>query len=424
MSGKYDGMLAMQPGIGSEARPLSGLKIIEVAIWHAGPSGTAALADLGAEVIKIEALTGDQGRLTGKTGPLKTGARDTDSWTVLFDLSNRGKKGISVDLSTARGQDILRALLKTADVFVTNLRQETKVALGIDYPSISAINPGIIQVNVTGFGPKGEMAGRGAFDTLGQAMSGMMYNFGGEEPRPLSFIMLDRFTGITTSHAILTGLVARQLHGFGQEIDVSLLGSAMWLNQTNLVSSSTMQQNADTAWKRERNLPLRNTLKASDGKWIVGTNYPEPACFPRFCVAIGVPELVEDERFATIEGRLQNAAALNATIDAIMLQKTRDEWLEVLVDEHGLKFAPVLSFLEALNSDQVSANNYVQEVDHPVLGRVRLPNHPARFGRSAQPCVNAAPVSVGQHTAEVLRQHAFSPEDIQELSDLGVVKVA
>lgn len=410
--------------IEARPRPLEGLKVVEVGVWYAGPGGGAILADLGAEVIKLEAIDGDQCRLTGVSGPLRTGEVDRDDWTVLYDLGNRGKKSVSVDLRQLEGQKILHRLVATADVFITNLRSSTKPKMGIDYDTLVKIKPDLIYASVTGFGPKGELSDQGAFDNLGQAMSGMMYVVDPDEPKPLSFILLDQFTGIATSHAVLTGLVSRQLHGRGQALDISLLGSGYWLFQPNLVVSSVLGKNIDTSWKRRHHSPLRNVLKAGDGKWMVGTNHPEPKTWPIFCAALGCPELVEDPRFVSEKDRFANVEQLNAVIDEILLERSRDEWLDILVNQNGLKFMPVLTAQEALASEQAVANKYLQDLQHPILGSIRVPSHPVGFSASAPPEVRPAPIQIGQDTLETLQCIGYSSDEIGDLARRRIVRLA
>ncbi len=211
--------------------PLEGIRVVEYAIWHAGPGASAILGDMGAEVIKIETLSGDPERSAKQLGSVKFDVQGNSDWSFLFELSNRNKKGICLDIQTPQGREIFHRLVKTADVFLTNLRNSTKPRLGIDYESIRKINPQIIHAGVSGFGVKGPFSDVGAFDPMGQAVSGMLYLTGDDEPVMLQTVVLDQMTSITASHAILTALFYRERHGIGQEVHVSLYSSALWLTR-------------------------------------------------------------------------------------------------------------------------------------------------------------------------------------------------
>ena len=402
-------------------QPLAGVRILEVGVWYAGPGASAILAELGAEVIKIEDLTGDPVRHTSPVSLTKTPELEQRGWTVLWDLSNRGKKAISIDLHTEQGRSLLKTLVTSADVFLTNLRHPSHARLGIDYPTLSAAHPQLIHVNMSGYGREGDLAGEGSFDTLGQALSGMMAVAPTEEPTPLSLFMLDHFAAIAASHAILTALVAKSLHGEGQEVNLSLLGSALWLMQPNLINASLTGQPVDTGWDRSVMPPTSNTFRGSDGKWFVGVNpFWVDKEWANFTQAIGRPELATDPRYATADARVQEVPALNRIADAEFEKHTRDEWLEIL-GQHNLRFAPVLELNEALTHPQAIANGYVVDIDHPVLGPMKAPAYPVSFSKSAAPQVSAAPVEIGQDTVAVLEEAGLQEEEISRLVADGIV---
>ena len=317
----------VKSGTDSGHRPLRGLKVVEVGVWHAGPGAGAILTDLGADVIKVESIAGEPERYLGNFGPIDTAEVNTDDWTVLFDISNRGKRSVSIDLSESDGRSILTRLITNSDVFLTNLRPSSKRKLGLDYESLRKHNEQIIYAGVSGFGAQGPLARAGAFDTLGQAMSGMMYLSGLPEPAPLSILILDQLTAITASHAILTALYERERTGRGQEVHTSLYGSATWLMHANLVVTSVLGRDVDIAWDRRRNPPLRTTYKCGDGKWIVGTAHPEDRYWAPFCAALGVVELTADRRFATKDQRVAHGPELMEILDEIFLKKDRPGWL-------------------------------------------------------------------------------------------------
>jgi crotonobetainyl-CoA:carnitine CoA-transferase CaiB-like acyl-CoA transferase len=334
-------------------------------------------------------------------------------------MSNRGKKAISVDLSTSDGHRVLEGLVERADVFITNLRPQAKAGLGVDYGSIRAVNPMIVHLKVSAFGPKGEYADVGGFDPLGQAMSGMMFLSGADEPSLQSVIVLDQLTAITASHAVLSALVARDRQGHGQELDVSLLSSAMWLQYANLLFAANGARPLDLAWDRTAVSPLRTTFCCADGGWIMGTNHP-PRDFAMLSRALGLEDLPSDERFGTEQLRKENAAALYEILDARFLTKPRHEWLDVM-HRCDMFFAPVNSYADVLRDDQVKANDLIVELPHPVLGTLSVPGYPVRFGRDTAGRPDPAP-ALGEHTHEVLAGLGYDTTAIERLHSCGVVR--
>jgi crotonobetainyl-CoA:carnitine CoA-transferase CaiB-like acyl-CoA transferase len=401
-------------------RPLSGIRVIDVGVWHAGPGGAAILGDLGADVIKVEALGGDVERYNGTLGPVSTDEVNTDDWTVLFDISNRNKRGIAVDLNAPEGREVVLRLAAGADVFITNMKRTTVKRLGIDYESLKAVNERLIHVNVTGFGSEGPLADSGAMDTLGQAMAGMMYLRGGDDPASLQALILDQLTAIVASNAAVTGLLARELHGFGQDVHVSLYGSATWLMHPNLVAASVLGRDFSLNWDRMNPPITRTTYRCADGKWMVGTNHPEGKYWPAFVATLGMPELEQDERFTTSASRRENKVELFRIIDERFAQRSRDEWLAAFAAAN-LLMAPVNSFTDVLKDPQAEANGYVRSFDHPMLGELALPGFPIRFGRQDAGIRSGAP-KLGEHTDTVLRDAGYDEEALADLRERAVIK--
>lgn len=400
--------------------PLAGVRIVECAVWHAGPGASAILADMGAEVIKVETLAGDPERSQVSLGALDFASIDDPEWSFLFELSNRNKKGICLDINTAKGREIFTRLIETADVFLTNLRKTTKPKLGIDYASIAALNPRIVHANVSGFGPEGAMSDVGAFDPMGQAISGMVFLTGPDEPVLLQSVILDQMTAIAASHAILSALFVRERHGTGQEVHVSLYGSAIWLMHSNMLAAGIFKENPMTQWDRSRNSPLRNCFKCSDGKWLMGTNHPEQKFWPQFCRVTEQPQLEHDRRYATLQARAEHAPELVEFYDQLFMSRTRDEWIELL-QSAGLMFAPVQHLDEVLRDPQALANDYIVDFEHPRLGSIKMPGYPVQF--SANDAGTHAPAPrLGEHTQLVLADLGYSAEQFEQLRQEQVVK--
>jgi crotonobetainyl-CoA:carnitine CoA-transferase CaiB-like acyl-CoA transferase len=400
--------------------PLEGIRILEYAIWHAGPGASAILGDMGAEVIKVETLNGDPEREQKHLGAVKLDVSARSDWSFLFEFSNRNKKGICLDINTEKGRQVLNRLVESADVFLTNLRKSTKPKLGIDYESLSKLNPNIIHASVSGFGLEGPMSDIGAFDPMGQAVSGMVFLAGTDEPVLLQTVVLDQATSIAASHAIITALFVRERRGVGQEVHVSLYSSALWLMHANLLATSIMKKNPIVPWDRSKNSPLRNCFKCKDGKWIMGTNHPEEKFWERFCDITDQQHLKHDPRYADTESRSENAAELMEIYDEVFKVKTRDEWMHIFRN-NGFMYAPVQQLEEVLNDRQALVNDYVVDFDHPFLGPMKLPGFPVTFSANSAGTRGASP-GLGEHTDSVMKDIGYTDHDVRVLREEGVIK--
>lgn len=405
-------------------RPLEGIRVVEVGVWHAGPGAGALLTDLGADVIKVEPPAGNPERISGMFGPMRREREviEIPGSNTLFELSNRNKRGIALDLRTESGREILRRMLVDADVLLTNLRNETRPKLGIDYESVRAINPDIVHVGVSGYGRHGDYADVGGFDPLGQAVSGIMYLAGASEPKLLQMIVLDQLTALMGCFATVTALLTRERHGGAVEANTSLYASATFLTAMNLMAASLMPQMPDLRWDRSRNPPLRNTYRCNDDKWIMSCNHPDQKYWARFCQVIGHPELEHDPRFETTDLRIANGTALVEALDAAMLAHDSTTWLR-LFREAGVLCAPVQDFPDVLNDLQAQVNGYIVDFQHPVLGPVKMPGHPVEYTGFTTRQRSAAP-AVGEHTREIMRELGFGADEVDQYIADGVLAAA
>ncbi|MAV28011.1 MAG: CoA transferase [Gammaproteobacteria bacterium] len=400
-------------------KPLEGIRIVECAVWHAGPGASAILADMGAEVIKVETLAGDPERSQVNLGAVSFDDIGGSDFSFLFELSNRNKRSICLDITSDEGAAVFRKLIESADVFLTNLRNSTKPRLGIDYDSIRAINPDIVHANVSGYGPNGPMRDVGAFDPMGQGISGMVFLTGSDEPILLQSVVLDQMTSIAASHAVMSALFVRERHGFGQEVHVSLYSAALWLTHSNLLATGILGRSPVPRWDRYNNSPLRNCFRCSDGGWIMGTNHPEQKFWPLFCRTTGQEQLIDDSRYADVAERTSRSKELVEYFEVVFAERTRDEWLTTLQDA-GLMFAPVQELTEVLKDEQALANDYVVDFDHPELGAISIPGFPIQFSANSAGTVSAAP-ALGGHTVQVLKEYGYSDQDIDRLRHRGAI---
>jgi len=398
--------------------PLDGIKVVEYGVFHAGPGGGAILGDLGAEVIKIEADAGDPIRYWTQVGGLNMAMKNGES--LMFEVSNRNKKGIYLDIKTEKGREVMERLVKDADVFLTNLRKPTKIKMKLDYESIKKINPKIIHASVSGYGLKGPLSEIGAFDPLGQACSGMMFVTGSSVPAPLHMGILDQATAISLSHSIITALFHRERKGVGQEVHVSLYGTALWLQHPNLMVSNALGQNPCLPQDRYKHSPLRNAFCCKDNRWLFGTHHPEEKYWETFCRITGQEHLFTDPKFTNEKGQPINLAELVDLFDQIFLTKNSSEWMEIFL-ENRMMFCPIHRIDDVEKDPQALVNNYVVPAEYRGIGQVNLPGYPAYFSECDAGIRHEAP-RMGEHTDMILKEAGYSPEEIDQLKLEGAAK--
>jgi crotonobetainyl-CoA:carnitine CoA-transferase CaiB-like acyl-CoA transferase len=400
-------------------QPLQGIRVLEWAIYHAGPGGPAILGDLGAEVIKIEQpKAGDPLRMRAQFGKASFEFRKRN---IFFEGANRNKKSITLDLSKEEGREIAYRLAAKSDVFLTNIRSTTVEKMKMSYPILHEINPRLIYASISAYGPYGPDNRRGGFDYQGQARSGLMFSMGESDMPPLlvHFAVIDQATAIMASHAVLSALVMRERLGIGQQIHVSILGSALALQYFNVMVG--LLSNAAFRHKRTNTDPLRNYYQCKGEGWICFTLPTlNPGLWKEFCQAIQRPDLENDIRFHSHQRRLANAEELIALLDGIFATKTREEWDDIL-ERHGFFSSPVNTPTELKDDPQVIENKYIVDFDHPDLGRVQLPGYPVHFSEAFAGTRSLAP-ELGEHTEEVLREiGGYSDEEIKRFREKEII---
>ncbi|MBW2286040.1 MAG: CoA transferase [Deltaproteobacteria bacterium] len=401
-------------------RPLEGIRVVECGVYHAGPGGTAILGDLGAEVIKVEAPgQGDPIRTLMRVGSIPFEIAGKRS--LFCEGANRSKKSVTLNLKAEKGREILYKLIQKADVFMTNMRMKALEELKITYPILKEHNSKLIYASVSAFGRKGPEKDNGGFDYQGQAKSGMMYAAGepGAPPLTFQFGLADQVTAIMTSHQILTALLMRERTGIGQEVHVSILSASMFLNYFNILIPQLAGFEVPRH-KRSVEHPMRNYYQCKDGKWLMITLTPPARHWGPLCRALGRPDLENDPRFETDDKRFENAELLVSILDGIFAEKPRQAWLEEF-PTYDLFCCAVNSNEEVGSDPQVLANDYLTDLDHPTLGRVKFPGYPVHFSESRAGTTRAAP-DLGEHTEEVLTEIAgFSREEVAGLREEGVI---
>jgi crotonobetainyl-CoA:carnitine CoA-transferase CaiB-like acyl-CoA transferase len=400
------------------ARPLEGIKVVEVAMWAFVPACGGILADMGAQVIKVEPPTGDPIRGL-EIGGFKAGRFDF-SW----ENYNRGKRSITLDLRQAQGVEILFKLLETADVFLTNLLTNARRRMGIDVEAVRARFPNLIYAVGSGAGRHGPEAHRGGFDsTTFWARGGISSSLTEEDAeRPVG--PPGAAFGDTISAAMLAGGIAaaiaqRAMTGHVSVVDVSLLSSAMWSMQRGITQSTyeNVQRFPRTKGTLPHN-PLVNLYQTRDGRYLSLCMLQQDRYWVRFCEAVGRPELGTDPRFADAKTRRVNMAACVAELDAIFRGKDLAEWREILSRQDG-QWDVVQHVGELKNDPQVQANRYMQTVEHEDGSKLQMVSIPMQFDGNALPAKPAP--KVGADSEAILADLGYDEEKVLALKVAGVV---
>jgi crotonobetainyl-CoA:carnitine CoA-transferase CaiB-like acyl-CoA transferase len=382
---------------------LEGLKVLDITHVIAGSWCSMMLADLGADVVKVEPIAGEITR-----GDPQRAFRP-------YDFVNRNKRAIAVDLSDPRGADAIRELAKTADVLVENYRPGVLDKLGLGYDALRELNPALIYCSISGFGQTGPYRERGGFDLVAQAMSGIMSCTGepdGGEPMAAGVPISDLNAGVFGALAVLAALHDRDRSGLGQRVETSLLESAMAYTVWETGMYLTEGVVAKPAGSRHRLSAPYEALPTRDGYIVVGVNNQK--LWARFCGVIGRPDLQDDPRFASPRDRVANREALRPLLVTELARADNAQWLEGLLAA-GVPCGPINDIAGAAADPQVQSREFFVEIDGRKFARAPL-------GLSRTPVtVRRGPAAIGQHTFEVLTDAGFEPARIRDLAASGAV---
>jgi len=393
-------------------KALHGLRVIDLTQAMAAPFCCMNLADMGADVIKVEPPgEGESMRQLGRA--------QQNGHSGTFMTMNRNKRSLAVDLKQPEGVELVRRLAATADVFVQNYRPGAARRLGVDYESLRARNPRLVYCAISGFGETGPYAPRGGYDLIAQGMSGVM-SVTGEEgvPAKAGIPLADLAAGLFGAYGILCALEHRDRTGEGQLVDTSLLEAAMALTvweSTEYWSTGRAPQALGSAHRLSA--PYQ-ALRASDGWFTVGAG--SDRLFAALCALLGREDLAREPRFAKPAARVANRAALVAQIEAVTALKPRAHWLEALA-RAGVPAGPINNYAEALADPQALARGMVVELMHRGAGAIRALGVPVKLSDTPGAVARAAPL-LGEHSAEILRALCYSEIEEQALRAKGVIQ--
>lgn len=390
--------------------PLAGIRILDFTRYQQGPFATVMLGDMGAEVIKVEDPgSGDFGRRMWK---------EPGGFSAFFEALDRGKQSVCIDLRKPEGREIALKLGEGCDVIVQNFRPGTMEAWGLGYEDFKARNPRIIYGEATGWGTKGPMANLPSFDQISQAYSGFAQHSGGgpgHQPEVTYPGIADQSGAMNFAFGIMTALFARERLGVGQKVEVSLLGTQLALQAPELLHYLHFGRERAREF---RAAPTVGHFECADGRWIMIVGIDQKF-WPRIAKALEMSELIDDPRFARGYPRYQNRGQLEPMMEKAFGSQSSDYWLQRLRDE-DVPASLVKDYAELAEEEQVAANGYIVEQDHPRFGRQRVIGLHVQLSETPGAVGGGAPV-LGEDTERVLREAGYSSEDIGRLMTEGVV---
>jgi crotonobetainyl-CoA:carnitine CoA-transferase CaiB-like acyl-CoA transferase len=402
--------------------PLEGIKVLDFSIAVAAPFGAVMLADMGAEVIKVERVQGEAQRLglpAGMDDFLDTSEVEKLPEKADWMAFNRGKKDLAIDIRSAKGLEIVLKLAKEADVIIQSFRPGVAERLGIGYEAISKINPRVVYCSFYGYGETGPVAHRAGGDMWSQAMSGMVSVIGypGGAPQMLPFPACDHVGGMLVAYAVMTALFVRERTGVGQALTVNNLNAALYLQYSSFAEYLT-EGKMPYKLGRSYQPPPFGPFRAKDGD--VLTIFGTGPMWPDFCKVVGVEHLADDPRFNTDEARQKNREEVGKLLDEAFSKKTRAEWAQIFRDAK-MRCDPCLTYEEACAHPQMAANDMIATVKHPKRGEMKMLGMPVKLKKTPGKPQGPSPM-LGQHTEEILLKLGYKPEYISELEKQSVIR--
>lgn len=392
--------------------PLDDLKVLDLTQILAGPYCTMVLADMGAEVTKIEPFPhGDISRMMGPH-------QDGESYS--FAMINRNKKSISVDLKSEKGIDIFKELINESDVIVENFRPGVTERLGIDYESLKEENPHLIYASISGFGQTGPYKNKGGLDIIAQGVTGLMSMTGEPNGRPVKagISINDISAGVTTLYSILGAYIHKLKTGEGQYIDVSLVDSVLAWTVWEAASFFGADEIPAQMGSRHRMLTPYQAYKTKDGYVTVGTSNQK--LWESFCRSVvDRPDWLENPLYSEPETRLEHIDALEKDIEKIFTKENTSHWVQKL-DEAGVPGGPVYTYDQTLNDPHIIEREMVQAMKHPALGEIKTLGFPTKYSKTPLKVRYPAPL-LGQHTSEILTKLGYSNDEIEGLFESGII---
>jgi crotonobetainyl-CoA:carnitine CoA-transferase CaiB-like acyl-CoA transferase len=390
--------------------PLTGITILDFTRYQQGPYATVMLADMGADVIKVEERShGDLGRALG---------RQPDGFCAYFEAHNRGKRSMTLDVRTEAGRNIVHQLVERVDVVTENFRPGVMDRLGIGYETLSAINPRLIMASASGAGQKGPQARKPSYDVIGQAAGGMMVAQGGGpnfEPQMVTAGFADHVGAMFLAYGVAMALIARERDGLGQHVDASLLSGQIAFQSMGFYRSLRVGEQASFS---PGGNPVFRPYRCGDNRW-VAIGVLDPKVFAPLCRALGRDDLLSDERFREPFVRAAHAIELTQELGETFASQPSAHWLKRL-EECDVPASLARTHVEVGNDPHVIENEFVVEKEHPHLGTLRIPGIPVKLSRTPGAIRSHAP-ELGQNTEEVLLDLGYEWEEIEKLRTDGVI---
>lgn len=394
------------------ALPLAGIRVLDIASMLAGPYGATMLGDIGADVIKIEPPYGDESRAIGVKVENDSG---------FYVGINRNKRSIVLDLTKPEGKDLYFRLVRTADIIIDNLRPQAKAKLGVTYEENCKYNPKIICISVSAFGQSGPYAGRPGIDPLAQALSGLMSVTGEKDGKPLKAgpAIADATCANLVAFSAMVGLWTREQQGIGQQIEVCLLDGQIHIQPSQVGQFFLCNYVQPRVGNASPFYAPYGTFTCRDGRDIQIASFNNKF-FHNICRAIGREDLLDDQRFTTVESRLAHESELNAEVQKAFSQFAADEMMRRLMKEDCMA-APVNTYEQTFADPQVQHNHMAVEVQHARVGKVKVGGIPVKLTKTPG-AVRLAPPTLGQHTREVLQELGLKEADLEQLLQKGIIK--